>query len=262
MSEEHVRYLRRVQRERWTIIGLRAGFLVFLLLAWQAVVDLGWIDHFVVSSPREIWETAVRLARAHQLWIHVETTFLESVAGFTLGTLIGVVLATLLWWSPLFARVADPYLTVLQALPKIALGPVFLIWLQQYEAILAIALAISVVVSVMMVYTGFHQTDPDRIRLLRAFGASDAQIWRIVVLPGSLPTIMSALKMNVGMALTGVIVGEFLVGRQGVGYLIVYGGQVFQMSLVMTGVAILAAMAALMHWGVEWLERRFARWPS
>lgn len=262
MSEEHRRFLRRVRQERRAVFGLRVGLLVAVLVVWQLAVNLRWVDHFVVSSPLEVWDTAARLARAHQLWIHVETTLVESVLGFTLGTVLGVVIATMLWWSPFAAKVADPYLTVLQALPKIALGPLFLIWLKQYEAILAIALAISVVVSVMMVFTGFRQIDPERIKLLRAFGATDGQIWRMVVLPGSLPTIMAALKVNVGMALTGVIVGEFLVGRQGVGYLIVYGGQVFQMSLVMTGVAILAAMAAALHWVVEWLERRFARWPS
>lgn len=165
----------------------------------------------------------------------------------------------LLWWSDFLAEVLDPYLVVLNSLPKIALGPIIIVWFGAGPpAIITMALLISVIVTILGVYTGFAQVDQDKIKLLKTFGATKLQVLQKVILPASIPTVVSALKINVGLSWVGVIVGEFLVSRAGLGYLIVYGGQVFRLDLVMTSVIILGLAAALMYQGVVYLERCLA----
>jgi NitT/TauT family transport system permease protein len=185
----------------------------------------------------------------------------ETVIGFTLGTILGTAIAIVLWWSKFIAKVADPYLVVLNSLPKVALGPIIIVWIGAGTgAIVVMALLVSVIVTVIGVLNGFLDVSPDKIKLLRTFGASKKQILTKVVLPASIPTIISALKINVGMSWVGVIVGEFLVSKAGLGYLAVYGGQVFQLDLVMTSVVILLIAAAIMYQGVAWIEKKYMKW--
>ncbi|HOL16947.1 MAG TPA: ABC transporter permease subunit, partial [Bacillota bacterium] len=163
-------------------------------------------------------------------------------------------------WSDFLAKVLDPYLVVLNSLPKIALGPIIIVWFGAgATAIIVVALLISVIVTILGVYNGFAQVDPDKVKLLKTFGATRLQVLQKVILPASIPTIIAALKINVGLSWVGVIVGEFLVSRAGLGYLIVYGGQVFRLDLVMTSVIILSIAAALMYQGVVYLEKLFTR---
>jgi NitT/TauT family transport system permease protein len=176
---------------------------------------------------------------------------IETIIGFVAGTLLGTGIAMVLWWSDFINKVADPYLVVLNSLPKIALGPILIVWIGAGPAsIIAMALLISLVVTIMSVLNGFLEVSPEKIKLLRTFGATKRQVLIKVILPASVPTMIAALKINVGMSWVGVIVGEFLVSRAGLGYLIVYGGQVFRLDLVMTSVLILAGAAAIMYQGV------------
>jgi NitT/TauT family transport system permease protein len=162
----------------------------------------------------------------------------------------------MLWWSSFLARVLDPYLVVLNSLPKIALGPIFIIWIGAGpSAIIVMALAISLIVTILEVLSGFLSVNPEKVKLVRTFGANRLQLFTKVVLPSNVPAIINALKINVGLSWVGVIVGEFLVSKAGLGYLIVYGGQVFQLDLVMTSVLILSAAAALMYQFVVWIEK-------
>jgi NitT/TauT family transport system permease protein len=157
----------------------------------------------------------------------------------------------------------DPYLVVLNSIPKVALGPIFIVWMGTgMTAILAMALAISVIVTVLMVFSGFQEVDPDKIKLLRTFGATRGQILRLVVLPASVPTIIAALKVSVGQSLVGVIMGEFLVSQAGLGYLIVYGGQVWKMNLILGSLTVLCLVSIALYYGVSWLERRYLRWKT
>ncbi len=182
------------------------------------------------------------------------------MAGFLIGTILGTGIAVLLWWSDFIARVLEPYLVVLNSLPKIALGPIFIIWIGPGPmAIIVMALAISLIVTILEVLNGFLSVDPEKIKLVQTFGANHLQIFTKVVLPANVSSIINALKINVGLSWVGVIVGEFLVSRAGLGYLIVYGGQVFQLDLVMTSVLILAVAAALMYQGVVWLEKKLVK---
>ena len=241
-------YARRVQLCRW-------GFLLSLIVLWEVAARLSWLDSFIFSQPTRIVSTYRSLFR-EDLWYHVGVTVSETLAGFLLGAAAGVLLAVALWWSPFVSRVSEPYLVVLNSLPKIALGPVIIILAGAgTKAIVFMALAISLVVTVLEMLSGFRDTDPGALRMVATFGATKGQVFRKVVLPYNIPTLFDSLKVNIGLSLVGVIAGEFLVSRAGLGYLIVYGGQVFKMDLVMAAVIILAVVAALLYESVALTQR-------
>ena len=261
VSPRRLAYLRRCRRSRLAVRAWQLGLLVFLFAGWELAARLGWIDAFVVSSPSRMWKTLCSLEASGDLWRHVGVSVAETAAGFLLGTLLGSGIAVLLWWSKFLSRVLDPYLVVLNALPKTALGPVFIVWMGAGPgAIIAMTLAISIIVTILDMLSGFLATDPEKIRLMRTLGASRGQILLKLVLPANFTTMINALKVNVGLSWVGVIMGEFLVSRAGLGYLIVYGSQVFQMDLVMTTVLLLAAAAALMYEGVVQLEKALKKY--
>lgn len=259
LSPERALYLRQNKRTERRIHLWRWGILAALLLLWEGAARWGWIDSFIFSQPSRILRTYWSLAGGDLLY-HLRVTVGETLAGFLLGAAAGVLLAILLWWSPLVSRISEPYLVVLNSLPKIALGPVIIILAGAgTRAIVFMALAISLVVTVLEILSGFRDTDPGALRMARTFGATKGQVFRKIVLPYNVPTLFDSLKVNIGLSLVGVIAGEFLVSRAGLGYLIVYGGQVFKMDLVMASVILLAVVAALLYEAVvllQWLVRR------
>jgi NitT/TauT family transport system permease protein len=256
MSKEHRDYIRKIQGRRLAILLTQVTLLAVFFLLWEAAANCKLIDAFITSQPSRILRTLGRLYREGQLFGNIGITCLETVVGFILGTVLGVIVAVILWWSEFLARVMEPYLVVLNSLPKIALGPIFIIWIGAGPlAIIVMALAISLIVTILEVLNGFLAVDQEKIKLVQTFGANRLQILLKVVLPSTFPTMINALKINVGLSWVGVIVGEFLVSKAGLGNLIVYGGQVFQMDLVMTSVLILALAAALMYQAVVYLER-------
>ena len=257
LSPERLLYLKAEKRRRLKIYAIRAAILVIFTALWELAARVGWIDPFIMSQPSRIASTIGSLAASGELFRHVGISCLETVIGFIAGTVAGTLIATALWWSPTASRVLEPYLVVLNALPKVALGPVFIVWVGAGAgAIIIMTLAISLIVSILEVLNGFLATDPEKIKLLLTLGAKKRQIFSKVVLPSNFPTIISSLKVNVGLSWVGVIMGEFLVSRGGIGYLIVYGSQVFQMDLVMSSVIILAVAAALMYQLVLMLEKK------
>lgn len=260
-SAEHLAYLRRKKLYRCQVLAAQFALLLFIVAAWEIAADLRLIDPFITSQPSRIIETLLALHSEAVLYRHTALTVLETFIGFTLGTALGTAAAIILWWSGFLSDMLDPYLVVLNSLPKIALGPIIIVWFGHgMTAIIVIALLIAVIVTTLGVHAGFSQVDQEKIKLLRTFGASKWQLLGKVVLPASVPTIVSALKVNVGLSWVGVIVGEFLVAEAGLGFLIVYGGQVFQLDLVMTSVIILAVTAALMYQGVVLLEKLLLKW--
>ena len=256
VSPERAAYLRSRERRRRRVRAWQWGLLVFLVALWELLAWLGVIDSFIHSQPSRIWRTWASLLESGELWLHLWVTVYETLAGFLLGAVLGVGLAILLWWSSFVAKVSEPYLVVLNSLPKIALGPVIIILVGAgTEAIVFMALAISLIVTVLEMLGGFRRTDPDAIRMAKTFGATKGQIFCKIVLPSNVGTLFGSLKINIGLSLVGVIAGEFLVSKAGLGYLIVYGGQVFKLDLVMASVIILSAVAALMYQGVVFLQR-------
>jgi NitT/TauT family transport system permease protein len=256
ISKEHREFLKKVKLRKVSILLTQLLILVVFFVLWEVFANLKAIDSFITSQPSRILRTLGNLYREGKLFHHIWVTCYETMIGFSLGTIIGTVVAIILWWSEFLAKAMEPYLVVLNSLPKIALGPIFIVWIGPGPAsIIVIALAISLIVTILEVLNGFLAVDQDKVKLVKTFGASRFQVLTKVVLPSSYPVIINALKINVGLSWVGVIVGEFLVSKAGLGYLIVYGGQVFQLDLVMTSVLILAVAAALMYQGVVYLER-------
>lgn len=261
LSPERERYLRERTRSRNTIRLLRISILVAFFGLWELAARVGWIDSFIMSSPTRMMSTIKNLYETGELFAHVGISCWETVVGFSLGTLLGSLIAVALWLSPFLSKVLDPYLVVLNSLPKTALGPIFIVWIGAGPAsIIAMTLAISLVVTILDVHNGFLATDPEKVRLMKTLGANRAQILMKLVLPANFPTLINALKVNVGLSWVGVIMGEFLVSRAGLGYLIVYGSQVFKMDLVMATVIILAVAAAVMYQCVLWLEKALKKY--
>lgn len=260
VSPEHREFLLSVKRNKTAVTTTQIILLVLFIITWEILASQKIIDSFIMSSPSRILRTLANLYREGTLFHHIAVTCLETIVGFLLGTLTGSAIATILWTSRFLSRVFEPYLVVLNSLPKVALGPVFIVWIGAGSAsIIMMALAISLIVTIMEVLSGFLGVDNDKIRLMETFGANRYQIFTKVVLPSTKSTIMNALKINVGLSWVGVITGEFLVSKAGIGYLIVYGGQVFKLDLVMTSVIILGIAAALMYQGIVYLEKLMFR---
>ena len=236
---------------------MQLAILVAFIGLWQLFGDLGIVNTFIVSAPLRVLKTLARLNASGELFVHIGVTMLETIAGFTVGTLVGTLIAVLMWWSKTLSRILDPYMVVLNALPKIALGPIIIVWVGAgMEAIIVMALLISTIVTIMTVLAGFNEISAEKQLLMRTLGANKMQTFLKVILPASVPTIIGALKLSVGMSWVGVIVGEYLVSKSGLGYLIVYGGQGFQLDLVMTSIVILCILAALMYYCIAFLEKR------
>lgn len=255
LSPARLRYLQKQRLNKLSILGAQLFILFAFIAVWELSARLGIIDSFIMSSPSRVWNTVLNF-RANNLLHHIGVTFWETVIGFTLGITLGILVAWLLWRSALLSKILDPYLVMLNALPKIALGPIIIIWVGAgMQAVIVMALAISLIVTIMEMLSGFKNTDTDLLKMAQTLGASKGQVFVKVVFPYNLSTLFNCMKINIGLTLVGVIAGEFLVSRAGLGYLIIFGGQVFQMDLVMTSVIVLAVLAAFFYQGVVCLER-------
>lgn len=255
LTPEHQLYLRRRRRSKRFVISMQVCLLIVVFALWELGGRLGWFDPFILSGPVRVAQTVARLYESGELFLHIGTTLWETVLGFLLGTALGTLLAILLWWIPKLNEILDPYLVVLNALPKIALGPVLIVWIGAgMSSIVAMGILVSLVVTTVSVLNGFMTTTDDKQLLMRTLGANRWQIFQKVVLPASIPDLISALKISVAMSWVGVIVGEYLVSKAGLGYLIVYGGQVFKLDLVMASVVLLCLLAALMYYAIALLE--------
>jgi NitT/TauT family transport system permease protein len=263
LSPERLEYLGRVRRNKMLVLITQILILVAFFVIWEIAARLQWIDPFITSQPSRMVKTLQVLHHGGSIYMHVGTTIWETFIGFTVGTIGGLLIAILLWWSDFLAKVSEPYLVVLNALPKVALGPILIVWMGNgIGAIIAMALLISIIVTIITMINGFLNVDKDKIKLLKTFGATRYQVLCKVILPASLPNIISALKVNVGLSWVGVIMGEFLVSKAGLGYLIIYGSQVFKLDIVMASVIILAVAAAAMYLGVSYLEKKLLGWQQ
>jgi len=247
LSNERSLYLKKIKRHKQFVLTTQIGLLVVLVVLWEVLANIGVIDSFIASQPSRVVKTIINLT-SNDLLLHLGVTCTETIIGFVAGVLLGLILASLLWWFKTFSDIFEPYLVILNSLPKIALGPIIIIWVGAgMKAIIVMALAISLIVTVMELLNGFKNTDADLIKMAKTFGATKMQIFSKIVLPSNVSTLINSLKINLGLSLVGVIAGEFLVSKAGLGYLIVYGGQVFKLDLVMASVIILAVFAAIIY---------------
>lgn len=255
-SLEHKKYLRRKRNKKILITSSRLLLAILLIVIWEVLARYKIINTFITSSPSNVVNTIVSLYNDNNLFNNIWTTIYETLISFGLGTAIGTLLAMVFWYFNFIYKVLDPYLTILNSLPKIALGPIIIIFFgANINSIIIMALLISVIVTVITVYNGFISTDKNKINLLKSFSANKMQIFRYAILPSSYPTIISSLKINISMTLIGVIMGEFLVSKEGIGYLINYGSQVFNLNLVISGIIILMIVSYLMYMIVSYIEK-------
>jgi NitT/TauT family transport system permease protein len=263
MSQQYGEWLRRERRSRLTVRAAQLALLIAFLVLWEVLPRLQIVNPLFTSYPSAIWPTFLGMLKATpqqaSIQAHTLSTVLATIAGFTAAMVIGTAIAAALWWWNALYKVLDPYLVVANAMPKTAFVPIFYIWLGATLSIYGMSLAISLFITVLMIYNGFQGVDPNKIKLAQSFGAGKWQILRKVVLPGSVPTLIAALKVNAGLSLVGVVVGEFESSNLGLGYLIQYGSQIFKMNIVMTAVTILAIVSSLMYLAIAALEAAVMR---
>lgn len=258
MSKEHKLYLKKLNRRQYTIHFFQVLIFLLFLGLWQIFSDYGIINSFITSSPLRVVRTIISLYEQGTLYHHIWITAYETIISFILGSVIGIVIAILLWWFPLLAKILEPYFTVLNSLPKVALGPIILIWCgANMTSIIFMAMLVSVIVTILNVYQSFCNIDEQKVKLLNSFGSKKWQICFYLTLPSNLKNIISTLKLNISMCLIGVIMGEFLVSKEGIGYLIMYGSQVFNLNLVMSGIVLLAFLATFFYMIISWIEKMY-----
>ncbi len=255
-SPQHALYLKKIRLNKIFVHTARALILVAVLGIWELCAGLNVIDPFITSSPSRVLSTIVSLAEAGTLFYHIGITVMETIIGFVIAVAAGYLIAVLLWINDSVRRIFEPYIVVINALPKIALGPLIIIWIGTgYSAIIFMTILVSIIVCIMNMLSGFISVDKTKLLLLRSMGAGKLTILRKLIIPASLPAFMNTLKVAVGMAWIGSIMGEYIVSRAGLGYLIVYGGQVFKLDLVMAATLILCLLAGGMYAIVAVVEK-------
>ena len=248
-------YLRKQRTKKFLITLIQISILIFVITLWELLAQLGIIDTFIMSSPVRIFKELLRLLNNNFMY-HIGVTFLEALISFLIATIAGTIIAIILWWSEFLRKILDPYIVVLNSLPKIALGPIIIIWFGiGTTPIIVMAILIMIVITIISMLNSFTSCDENKVLLLKSMGANKLQILIKLILPNSLLEFISVLKINVGLTWVGTIMGEYLVSRAGLGHLIVYGGQVFNLDLVMTSTVTLCVLASLMYFLVLLLEK-------
>lgn len=255
-SKEYIQYLAEEKSKKHKILAWQIGLLVGFIGLWEILARLGVLNTFLFSSPMAIWKLFISYLKDGSLFQHIGISVWETFLGFGIGTVLGVCIAIILWWSETVAKILSPTLVVLNALPKTALAPIIIVWAGAgIGGIVVTAITISIVTTILSAYNYFMMMDEEKIKMLKSFRATKWQILTKLILPANVGNIIHIIKINIGLAWVGVIVGEFLVSRYGLGYLIVYGGQVFRLDLVMMGVVVLAVCAFVMYALVNLLEK-------
>lgn len=259
-SKEHLLYKKKIKKRQFLIHFTQIFILLAFFITWQILADTNKINTFIFSSPKLMFETILNLHKSGDIYMHIWVTIYETFISFGLGTILGLAIATLLWWYPFVSKVADPYLTILNSLPKVALGPIIIIWCGAgIRSIIFMALLISLIITIINIYQSFINTDKNKIRLMKSLGANKWQIYTKLIFPNSIKDLISTLKINISMSLIGVIMGEFLVSKAGIGYLIMYGSQVFNLNLVISGILLLAILSAIMYYIIFYIEKRVTK---
>lgn len=257
ISKEYKKYLKNKRTQKALILTAQIGILILLIGTWELLAQLKIIDTFIMSSPSRIVSTIADLYISGSLFTHMFTTLYEAIIGFLIATIGGTLIAILLWWNDTLRRILDPYIVVLNSLPKIALGPIIIIWVGVgTTSIVTMDILIMIIISIISMLNAFRQVDESKIMLLKSMNANKFQILFKLILPSSLSEFISLLKINVGLTWVGTIMGEYLVSKAGLGYLIIYGSQIFNLDLVMASTILLCVLAALMYFVVAFIEKK------
>lgn len=254
------KFLLNIKRRKRKILVSQIIISLSFFFIWQLLSDNKIINSFIFSSPKEIIKTIISLYQNYNLLSHILTTVYETLIAFSLGIFLSFIISIILYEIPIIAKIIDPFLTMLNSLPKVALGPIIIIWCgANSKSIIVMALLINLITSIITIYNGFLNTDNYKIKLLKSFKASKYQILTTLIIPESFKTIISSLKISISLSLIGCITGEFLVSRKGIGYLIIYGTQIFNLNIVMSGIIILILISFILYEIILKLERKFIK---
>jgi NitT/TauT family transport system permease protein len=250
-------FIRKIHLRKRTVLFFQCAILILFFALWQFCADMGIIDSFIFSSPKEIISCAYSMIFTNSLLFHTFVTSAETVAGFLISTFLGTIIAIILWQSSFLNEIFQPYLVVLNSVPKTALAPIIIVWVgNNISSIIVVALLTSVVVSILNILSAFNETDKNMIKLIYTLGGTKKDVLFKVVLPANIPAIMNTLKVNTGLSFIGTIIGEMLVAKYGLGYLIIYGSQIFRLDMVMMSVIILALLSTFLYKGIVILENK------
>lgn len=250
-------FIAKQKRHRKQVMIYRAMLLVLLLAVWELCARLGIINDFIFSSPSRVALCFYSMLEDGSIFLHIGITLLETIVSFAFVVLAGIVVAVLLWSSQSLSEILEPYLVMLNSLPKSALAPILIVWLgNNVRTIIVAAVSVAVFGSIITLHNGFSHTDPDQIKLIYSLGGRKKDVLFRVLLPGSVPLIISNMKVNIGLCLVGVIIGEFLAANKGLGYLIIYGSQVFKMDIVVMSIVILCVVSAALYQAITILEKK------
>ncbi len=257
MSKEQYEYLKKRKMRKLVIVIARILLLAIFFLIWELSSETGLIDSFFYSSPSRILKLFANMAADGSIFIHIGITLMETLISFFLVTTFSVLVSMALFFLPKTAQILEPFLVILNSLPKSALAPLIIVWLGTGAKTIIIAgISVAIFGSIINMYTGFQQVDEEKIKLIQTLGGNRKDVLFKVILPSGVPVILSNMKVNIGLALVGVIIGEFLAARQGLGYLIIYGSQVFQLDLLIMSIMILCIIAVLLYQLINQLEKR------
>ena len=254
------RFLKKRQQKMRTVTLVRILIFLAFLLIWEASARLNLIDAFIFSSPTRVAETFLSMAADGSIFRHTGITLLETLISFFLVFAVSILISVLLWISRSRSRILEPYLVVLNSLPKSALAPLLIVWLgANMRTIIVAGMSVAVFGSILTIYTGFQEVDPEKAKLIYTLGGRKKDVLSKVILPGSVPVFLNTMKVNIGLCLVGVIIGEFIGSREGLGYLIIYGSQVFQLDLVLMSIVILCILAMCLYQCLNMAERLYLK---
>lgn len=253
-------YLRKLRSERRRVLFFRIFLAVAFLCLWETAARLEWIDSFFFSSPSKVASTFLSMWKDGSIFLHVGITLSETLISFFLVVVLGLAAALILWLCTPISQILEPYLVVLNSLPKSALAPLLIVWLgANFKTIIVAGMSVAIFGTILNLYTGFSETSKDKIKLIYTLHGTKKDALFKVVLPSTIPLVISIMKVNIGLCLVGVVIGEFIGARNGLGYLIIYGSQVFQLNLVITSIIILCVIAMLLYGILSLAEKHYLK---
>lgn len=257
ISAAQTAYLKKQKQHKRFVKTMRILILLAFFFFWEWSVRQGWIDGFIFSSPVKIWKTMISMTKDGSLWLHTGATLYETFISFFLTVVLGIFLAVFLWCSDSAAEVSEPFLVVLNSLPKSALAPLLIVWLgANQKTIIVAGISVAIFGTILNLYAGFRESSREKMRLIYTLGGKKYHVLTKVVLPGNIPSIISIMKVDIGLCLVGVIIGEFMGARCGLGYLIIYGSQVFKLTWVLMSILILCIIAMVLYGILNIIDKR------
>ncbi len=260
LSTAQTAYLQAHKFHKIRIQFYRISILVLFLAMWEISTRFGWIDDFIFSSPSKLITCFYHMTLENDLFCHIGITLFETLISFFLVILFALIVTILLWYSKSLTETLDPYLVVLNSLPKSALAPLLIVWLgANYRTIILTGMSVAIFGTILTLYIGFHEVDAEKLKLITTLGGSRHHALFKVIIPANMPNLIGLMKTNIGLCLVGVIIGEFIAAKSGLGYLIIYGSQVFKLDWVILSIFILCIIAVGLYSCIQLLEKWYKK---